>query len=248
MAKKPRTTVHLAADAEVKQRQTPHRSDLAKQPPPGLRGQAAGKPRVNRDRERARDVARRPKKYFVAKQLAAERPALPAVRVRKRPTIAQGRAPKMRPDVLVRDVMVEDVVTIEAATTLIEAARRMRDANVGMLPVMADGRLRGVITDRDLVVRAVAAGLDPGTTPVSDLLSEGVITGRPEWTIDQAISTMANAQIGRLPVVDDRGGVLGVVTLSSLVLRSREQEEVLDAAKEVSRRSARREAPRTASA
>jgi len=94
----------------------------------------------------------------------------------------------------------------------------------------------------------VAAGLDPGTTPVSDLLSEGVITGRPEWTIDQAITTMANAQIGRLPVVDDRGGVLGVVTLSSLVLRSREQEEVLDAAKEVSRRSARREAPRTASA
>ena len=147
---------------------------------------------------------------------------------------------------VVRDVMVEDVVTIEGSTTLIDAARRMRDANVGMLPVTLDGRLRGVVTDRDLVIRALAEGRDPGTTAVSELLSEQLITGRPEWPIDQAISTMANAKIGRLPVIDDRGTVLGVVTLSSLVLRSREQEDVLEAAKEVSRRSARREAPRTA--
>ncbi|HEY3065854.1 MAG TPA: CBS domain-containing protein [Methylomirabilota bacterium] len=247
MAKKPRTTAHLAADSEVKQRQTPHRSDMAKQPPPGLRGQATAKPRVNRDRDRARDAARRPKKYFVAKQLAtAESPGRPTLPLRRRPAIVPGRAPRMDRDVIVRDVMVEDVVTIEGSTTLIDAARRMRDANVGMLPVIVDGRLHGVVTDRDLVIRAVAEGMDPGMTAVSELLSERVITGRPEWTIDQAITTMANAQIGRLPVVDDGGGVLGVVTLSSLVLRSRDQKDVLEAAKEVSRRSARREAPRTA--
>jgi CBS domain-containing protein len=246
MAKKPRTTVHLAADSEVKQRQTPHRSDIAKEPPPGLRGQAAGKPRVNRARDRARDAARRPKKYFVAKQLAAESPGRPAPPRRQRPAIAPGRAPQFGRDVVVRDVMVEDVVTIEGSTTLIDAARRMRDANVGMLPVIVDERLRGVVTDRDLVIRAMAEGVDPGMTAVTELLSETVITGGPEWTIDQAISTMANAQVGRLPVIDDRGRVLGVVTLSSLVLRSRAQEDVLEAAKEVSRRSARREAPRTA--
>ena len=244
MARRPRTTAHLSADAELKQRQTAHRSDVAREPARGLRAQAGRKPRVNRDRDRARDAARRPKKYFVAKQLAAAGPERPAASPRRRPTIAPGRAPVIGRDLLVRDVMVEDVVTIDASTTLLDAARRMRDANVGMLPVLADGRLRGVVTDRDLVVRAMASGVRPGAMSVAELLSDGIITARPEWTTDQAISTMATAQIGRLPVVDDRGTVLGIVTLSSLVLRSRAQEDVLEAAKEVSRRSARRVATR----
>lgn len=93
---------------------------------------------------------------------------------------------------------------------LLDAARLMRDANVGMLPVLAEGRLTGVITDRDLVVRAMAEGVDPGSMPVTEFLSDRLITARAEWSTDQAMSTMANAHVGRLPVVDDVGGVLGV--------------------------------------
>jgi CBS-domain-containing membrane protein len=244
MATKHRTTAHRAADLELKQRQTAHRSEPAKQPPRGARPPAGRKPAVNRDRERARDTARWPKKYFVAKQLLTagtlERLGKP---LRPRPGIAPGRAPVVGRDVLVCDVMVEDVVTINASATLLDTARQMRDANVGMLPVIAEGRLRGVITDRDLVVRAMAEGVDPGSMPVTEFLSDRPITARVEWGTDQAMSTMANAQVGRLPVIDDAERVLGVVTLSSLVLRSRDQEEVLEAAKEVSRRSARRTRP-----
>jgi CBS domain-containing protein len=242
MPTKPRTTVHRTADLEVKQRQTAHRSEPAKQLPPEARPPAGRRSPVNRDRERARDTARRPKKYFVARQVLTGQPERLVKPPRRRPTIAPGRAPVIGRDVLVRDVMVADVVTIDASATLLDAARQMREANVGMLPVVTEGRLRAVITDRDLVVRAIAEGLDPGSIPVTQCLSEHPITARPEWSTDQAMSTMANAHVGRLPVVDDGGRVVGIITLSSLVLRSRDQEEVLEAAKEVSRRSARRSA------
>jgi CBS domain-containing protein len=139
----------------------------------------------------------------------------------------------------VRDVMVADVVTIESSASLVTAARRMQDANIGMLPVVDGGRVVGVITDRDIVVRAVACERDPAMTPVSECLSEGVIPAHPDWTTEQAIVTMAQAQVGRLPVLDDDQRLVGVVTLSSMAFRSRHKAVALEAAQEVSRRSAR---------
>jgi CBS domain-containing protein len=135
--------------------------------------------------------------------------------------------------------MVADVVTIEPSASLAAAARVMRDANVGMLPVVERGRVVGVVTDRDIVVRAVAGEADPATTRVRDCLSEGVIPAHPDWSTEQAIVTMAQAQIGRLPVLDDDDRLVGVVTLSSMAFRSREKAAALEAAQEVSRRSAR---------
>lgn len=139
----------------------------------------------------------------------------------------------------VRDVMVADVVTIEPSASLVAAARRMRDANIGMLPVVDRGRVVGVITDRDIVVRAVAHERDPLTTRVSDCLSEGVIPAHPDWPTEQAIVTMAQAQVGRLPVLDDGQRLVGVVTLSSMAFRAPRKAVALEAAQEVSRRSAR---------
>ena len=139
----------------------------------------------------------------------------------------------------VRDVMVTDVVTIEPSASLVEAARRMAEANVGMLPVVDAARVVGVITDRDIVVRAVARERDPATTHVSDCLSEDVIPAHPDWPTAEAIVTMAQAQVGRLPVLDDEQRLVGVVTLSSMAFRSRHKAVALEAAQEVSRRSAR---------
>jgi CBS domain-containing protein len=220
----------------AKQKQRPHRSASPGQPP-------GRSPRENRDRERTRDVARRPTKYFVAKRLQESELTPEGLAAPPRPrrrTIAVSRAPVTRPDVRVKDVMVGDVVTIEALATLLDAARRMRDANVGMLPVVDGDRLRGVITDRDIVVRAVAEGVPPGSMPVHECLTERVIAAGPDWSLDRAMEAMAGRKLGRLPVVDDRERVVGVVTLSSLVLRGRDEEEALEVAKEVSRRSARR--------
>jgi CBS domain-containing protein len=139
----------------------------------------------------------------------------------------------------VRDVMVADVVAIEPSASLVTAARRMEDANIGMLPVVDDGRVVGVITDRDIVIRAVARGRDPATTAVSECLSDGVIPAHPDWPTEQAIVTMAQAQVGRLPVLDDDHRLVGVVTLSSMAFRSHDKAVAMEAAQEVSRRSAR---------
>jgi CBS domain-containing protein len=135
--------------------------------------------------------------------------------------------------------MVTQVVTIDPSASLVTAARLMRDANIGMLPVLDGGRVVGVITDRDLVVRAVAGEADLETTRVRDCLSAVVIPAHPDWPTEQAIVTMAQAQVGRLPVLDDDERLVGVVTLSSMAFRSRHKAAALEAAQEVSRRSAR---------
>jgi CBS domain-containing protein len=139
----------------------------------------------------------------------------------------------------VQDIMVRDVVTIDASATLLEAARLMRDANVGMLPVMEAGVVRGIVTDRDLVVRAMSQDIHPSGVSVSECLSEPPRCAEPDWSLDEAMDEMAQQQVGRLPVVDSAGGVIGVVTLSSLALRSRKQQETLETAQEVARRSER---------
>jgi CBS domain-containing protein len=137
----------------------------------------------------------------------------------------------------VRDVMIHHVLTIEPSATIREAAQRMREANVGMLPVVEHGRLRGVITDRDIVVRAIARGADSVTTRVEECATMEIACARPEWSVDQAMRQMSDSQVGRLPVVDHDDRVVGIVTLSSMALRTR--ADAIDTARDVSRRSAR---------
>lgn len=139
----------------------------------------------------------------------------------------------------VGDVMVGDVLTIDASASVMEAAQRMRDGNVGVLPVTDEGRLRGIVTDRDLVVRGMAEGADPVSMRVGDCATWDIVCARRESTIDEAMEVMAECQIGRLPVVDTDNRVIGIVTLSSLALRSRSQDDALETAQEVSKRSAR---------
>jgi CBS domain-containing protein len=98
----------------------------------------------------------------------------------------------------VEDVMVRDVVTIDASATLLEAARLMRDANVGMLPVnvgmlpvMDTGVVTGIITDRDLVVRAMSRDVRPSEVRASECLSEPPRCAKPDWSLDEAMDEMA---------------------------------------------------------
>lgn len=146
----------------------------------------------------------------------------------------------------VKDVMVDDVVTAEASMTLAEAARLMREHNVGILPVIVNAKLAGVITDRDLVVRGIAQGADPTLTAVGEFVSNALICARPDTPLEEAMEVMAERQVGRLPVVDYDNHLVGIVTLSSLALRSGVDTETLEAAKEVSRRSIKGPAEPTA--
>ena len=139
----------------------------------------------------------------------------------------------------VKDVMIQDVVNISPQATLLEAAQKMREANVGVLPVVDAGITRGLITDRDLVVRGIAMGADPASTLVGECATTDLVCARPDADVDEAMDIMAKCQVGRLPVVDKDDRLIGIVTLSSLALRSADKDEALDTAKEVSRRSAR---------
>jgi CBS domain-containing protein len=139
----------------------------------------------------------------------------------------------------VGDVMIHDVLTIDANATLVQAAEMMRDGNVGVLPVVEDGRLRGIITDRDLVIRGLVKGTMPSETRVAECATWDIVCARPESSIDEAMEVMADSQIGRLPVVDPDNRVIGILTLSSLALRTPKQGDALQTAQEVSKRSSR---------
>jgi len=88
-------------------------------------------------------------------------------------------------------------------------------------------------------VRAIAREADPASTRVGDCATDKPLAVRPEWDVDQAMDLMARGQVGRLPVVDEQDRPIGIVTLSSLALRAREDAEALSTAKEVARRSAK---------
>jgi CBS domain-containing protein len=159
--------------------------------------------------------------------------ALPimAMLTRRRTTRRRGKT--------VEDVMIDSVMTVDVNATLTDAAQRMREGNIGVLPVLENGKLIGIVTDRDLVVRGLARGVDPRTTHVAECATDQPMAARADWSVDDAMEVMASSRIGRLPVVDAQRHVIGIVTLSSLALRSRNQDEALQTARAVSQRSAR---------
>ena len=139
----------------------------------------------------------------------------------------------------IKDGMVKDVVTIEPSASLVDAATKMREANIGMLPITERGMLRAILTDRDVVVRAVSRNADLTTTRVTDCATETPVSARPDWDVEKALEVMARQQVGRLPVVDEDGRLVGIVTLSSLVLRGEKPSGALEAASRVSERAAK---------
>ena len=106
------------------------------------------------------------------------------------------------------DIMTDRVVTVGQDEPVSTAARLLKRHNIGALPVCdKDGRLRGIVTDRDIVLRCVAADSDPAQVKVNEIMSRGVITAGPFDPLDKAVRLMSEDQVRRLPVVD--GGKCG---------------------------------------
>src|SRR5437870_13006906 len=118
----------------------------------------------------------------------------------------------------VKDVMTTNVVYLPIDTTIGEAARTMREQDIGDV-VVADGpSLAGLVTDRDIVVRAVAETRDPDTTTLREIMTEELVTVRPEDTIQQAALLMRDRAVRRVLVVDDNG-LVGIVSIGDLAER-----------------------------
>ena len=110
----------------------------------------------------------------------------------------------------IKEVMTRDVRACEPNATVADAAKVMAQEDVGPVPIVEDGRLIGIVTDRDIVVRVVAEGRDPNATTVSEIASTELVTVSPDDDLDQALKLLAERQIRRLPVVEgDR--LVGIV-------------------------------------
>lgn len=138
----------------------------------------------------------------------------------------------------VNEIMTKNPETAQIDDTLIDVASSMRDINVGFMPVMDGDRLVGVVTDRDIVVRAVADNMDIENTSIADIMSTDLQTVSPDMDINEASSIMEDFQIRRLPVVDENGMLLGVVSLGDIAVRTQNIEkagEILEVVSEPSR-------------
>jgi CBS domain-containing protein len=117
----------------------------------------------------------------------------------------------------VRDVMMPEPLTVDSRSTLQEAAQVMRENDIGDVLVTEEGRLQGILTDRDIVVRAIAAERHPAATPVGECSSTEVQTVQADDTPDHAADVMRQYALRRLPVVED-GQVVGIVSIGDLAV------------------------------
>ncbi len=131
----------------------------------------------------------------------------------------------------IRDVMTSNPRTVSPADSIQNAARIMRDEDTGVVPVVDNGRPVGIVTDRDIVVRAVADG--ELNRPVRDVVSGDVITARPDMSTKEAAQLMSEHQVRRLPVVEnDR--LVGIVSIGDLAVKEADDKRMGDALQDIS--------------
>jgi CBS domain-containing protein len=135
-----------------------------------------------------------------------------------------------------RDIMTPDCTCIGENDTLLDAAKRLAELDVGALPVCGeDDRLKGMVTDRDIVVKALAKGKDPGSTKAGDISAgDGkTITIGADDSIEEALRTMSQHQVRRLPVIDGHR-LVGIVSQADIA-RNYDEEKVGDLVEAISR-------------
>ena len=116
----------------------------------------------------------------------------------------------------VQDVMTTNVVYLPSETTLAEAARTMREQDIGDVVVADGAALTGLVTDRDIVVRAVAERYDPASTTIGEIVSKDLVTVRPDDSVQQAALLMRDNAVRRVLVCDDEKGLVGIVSIGDL--------------------------------
>ena len=133
----------------------------------------------------------------------------------------------------IRDVMTSNPTTCEPTSTIVDCAKVMAREDVGPIPVVEGDRLIGLVTDRDIVVRAIAEGRDIQQTKVGDIASKDLITVSPTDDLNRALDVMSKHQVRRVPVVDgDR--VVGIISQAD-VARAADEEQTGEVVQQISR-------------
>lgn len=134
-----------------------------------------------------------------------------------------------------RDVMTQNVEIVQPDATVQEAAVKMKALNVGALPVCDGDRLVGLLTDRDITVRATAEGHDPAKTKIRDVMTPNITYCFDDQRVGDAARAMAEKQIRRMPVLDRNKRLVGIVSLGSLAVHTKDDKLAGDVLKQVSK-------------
>jgi CBS domain-containing protein len=122
----------------------------------------------------------------------------------------------------VREAMTASVSSVSPSQSLADAADVMKREDVGSVPVVDEGRLAGIVTDRDIVTRAVAQERNPQAVKVEEIASHDLVTVEPEQDLDEALALMAHHKVRRLPVIED-GRLVGMLAQADVALKAKEQ-------------------------
>ena len=131
----------------------------------------------------------------------------------------------------IRDVMTSNPRTVTSNDSIQKAALIMRDEDTGVVPVVDNGRAVGVVTDRDIVVRAVANG--DLNRPISEIVSGDIVTARPDMSTEEAAQLMSDHQVRRLPVVENEK-LVGIVSIGDLAVKDGNDKRMGDALQDIS--------------
>ncbi len=127
-----------------------------------------------------------------------------------------------------QDIMSKNPTSVTPDTTLADAARLMKTENIGVVPVVesqSSKRLVGVLTDRDIAVRAVAEGRDGATTSVGHIMTSNVRTTTTTDSVSDVMDLMGREQVRRVPVVDERGALVGIISQADIVLEAKDDKQ-----------------------
>jgi len=136
-----------------------------------------------------------------------------------------------------REIMTTNVTSVTTTAPIREAAAMMRDGDIGSLPVVENGRLVGIVTDRDIVVRAIAQGADASTS-ISAAMTADVFSVRPDDFVFEAIRLMGDKKVRRIPVVSDDGKLAGIIAMADIALEVEDEREIAETLEEISSGSA----------
>ena len=132
-----------------------------------------------------------------------------------------------------REIMTSSVRIANREMSLAEVARLMRDGDMGALPVVEGERLVGIVTDRDIVVRAIAEGKD-FSTPIGDVMTTEIYSVKPDDFVFEAIRLMGDKQVRRVPIINEAGALVGIIAMADVALETEDEREIAETLEEIS--------------
>lgn len=142
----------------------------------------------------------------------------------------------MKSRIKCREIMSKNVSTAKRESTLQDVAKILKDGDIGILPIVEEGtnKLVGLVTDRDIVVRAVADGKSVTETNVGEIMTTELFTANPDDFAFEAVRTMGEKQVRRVPIVDEDGVLQGIVSMADVALEMEDEKEIAETLEEIS--------------